>query len=403
MPTSIPLSKAAKVIMGQSPPGDTYNEDGVGLPLLNGPTEFGPTHPECSLFTTDTRRECEPGDLIFCVRGSTTGRMNWADRKYSLGRGVCAFRATSQAETRFVRYCIQDRLHALLQLAGGGTFPNLTKDTIESFEIPWPDDRVRIACILSAYDELIENSQRRIKILESMVRALYREWFVHFRFPGHDSVSLDTSPIGTIPQGWETKTLGSLTKLITKGTTPTTLGRQFQEDGINFVKAESIEPAGILIESRFAKIDASTHELLQRSQLCSGDILYSIAGVIGRVCSVPTRILPANTNQALAIIRSASSIHVPFLYMTLRDDSFKNYCLGHVVQTAQANVSLSVLKAVPIICPSTAVLTKFNAHAEPLLQQIQLLSERIQNLRRTGDLLLPRLVSGQIDLQATAA
>ena len=184
------LNKVAKVIMGQSPPGDTYNEDGNGMPLLNGPTEFGTTYPDCTLFTTDSRRECEAGDLIFCVRGSTTGRMNWTDRKYSLGRGVCGIRAETAAETRFVRYCIEDRLPALLQLAGGGTFPNLTKDDIEEFEIPWPANRVRIAGILSAYDELMENSQRRIRILEAMARTIYREWFVHFRFPGRVKVPL---------------------------------------------------------------------------------------------------------------------------------------------------------------------------------------------------------------------
>ena len=109
--------------------------------------------------------------------------MNWADRRYSLGRGVCGIRGETAAETRFIHYCIQDRLHDLLQLAGGGTFPNLTKDDIEEFEIPWPDNRVRIAGILSAYDELMENSQRRIRILEAMARAFYREWFVHFRIP----------------------------------------------------------------------------------------------------------------------------------------------------------------------------------------------------------------------------
>jgi len=217
--STAPLIKVAKVIMGQSPPGDTYNQDGDGLPLLNGPTEFGTTSPDCTQFTTDSRRECESGDLIFCVRGSTTGRMNWADRKYSLGRGVCGIRGESAAETRFVRYCIQDRLHVLLQLAGGGTFPNLTKDDIEEFEIPWPDNRVRIAGILSAYDEPMENSQRRIRILEAMARALYREWFVCFRFPGHEKHPRVPSSLGDIPQGWEVKKLKDVCRL-TMGQSP---------------------------------------------------------------------------------------------------------------------------------------------------------------------------------------
>jgi type I restriction enzyme S subunit len=168
----VSLVETAKVIMGQSPSGATYNETGDGLPLLNGPTEFGTSHPTCTLFTTDSRRECEAGDLIFCVRGSTTGRMNWADRKYSLGRGVCAIRGETRLETRFIRYCIEDQLHALLQLAGGGTFPNLSKSDIQEFQIPWPTNRVRIASILSAYDNLIENNHGRIKILEEMARAL---------------------------------------------------------------------------------------------------------------------------------------------------------------------------------------------------------------------------------------
>ena len=87
----IALNSIATITMGTSPKGTTYNRDGIGLPLLNGPTEFGETHPHCTLYTTDSKRECKTHDLIFCVRAST-GRMNWADRTYSLGRGVCSIR-----------------------------------------------------------------------------------------------------------------------------------------------------------------------------------------------------------------------------------------------------------------------------------------------------------------------
>ena len=87
----VPLHKVATITMGTSPKGTTYNHEGIGLPLLNGPTEFGETHPHCTLYTTDSKKEGKTGDLIFCVRAST-GRMNWADRLYSLGRGVCSIR-----------------------------------------------------------------------------------------------------------------------------------------------------------------------------------------------------------------------------------------------------------------------------------------------------------------------
>ena len=196
--------------MGTSPKGETYNSLGDGLPLLNGPTEFGQSHPECTLFTTDSKRQCETGDLIFCVRGSTTGRMNWADRVYSLGRGVCAIRGASSLETKFIRYALDLRLGALLNLSSGATFPNLTGGDIAGFQIPFPENRRAIAAALSAYDDLIENNTRRIKILEEMAQMIYREWFVNFRFPGHENVKLVESELGPIPEGWSVRTVGSI-------------------------------------------------------------------------------------------------------------------------------------------------------------------------------------------------
>ena len=128
-----PLIDIAKIKMGTSPKGENYNSVGEGLPLLNGPTEFGDFYPSCTHFTTDSKRECEVGDLIFCVRGSTTGRMNWADRVYSLGRGVCAIRGNTSLDTKFIKYCLDWKLEALLKLAGGATMPNLQKKQLRTF------------------------------------------------------------------------------------------------------------------------------------------------------------------------------------------------------------------------------------------------------------------------------
>lgn len=113
----VALGEVATIVMGTSPKGTTYNHEGIGSPLLNGPTEFGEIHPRCTLYTTDSKKECQIGDLIFCVRGST-GRMNWADQTYSLGRGVCSIRGNSITDTKFIRYCIEWKLDGLLNLAG---------------------------------------------------------------------------------------------------------------------------------------------------------------------------------------------------------------------------------------------------------------------------------------------
>ena len=256
----------------------------------------------------------------------------------------------------------------------------------------------KIAAVLSAYDDLIENNTRRIEILEEMAQAIYREWFVEFRFPGHEGVEMVESELGLIPQGWEVKSLGDVTSVITKGTTPTTLGQQFTSEGINFIKVQSIDEQGDILDDKLAKIDDETHKLLKRSQLQENDILFSIAGAIGRVTIVPQRFLPANTNQALAIIRPSDLSFTSYLYRTLRSSEFLNYSLERVVQTAQANVSLSVLSSAPVIMPMKVVLDHFNKYLTPITNLVDILREKNTNLRQTRDLLLPKLISGEIDV-----
>ena len=115
------LSDVAEIIMGQSPIGETCNSNGNGVPLLNGPTEFGNKFPSPVQFTTDPKRISEIYDILFCVRGSTTGRMNWSDQKYALGRGLAAIRHKNGEEYKyFVRGIIDFNLPLLLASATGG-------------------------------------------------------------------------------------------------------------------------------------------------------------------------------------------------------------------------------------------------------------------------------------------
>lgn len=152
---------------------------------------------------------------------------------------------------------------------------------------------------------------------------------------------------------WKQDSLTKHVSLVTKGTTPTSIGKQFQDNGINFIKAESITDAGKFISSAFAYIDESTHEILKRSQLQNGDILFSIAGVLGRVAVVNRDILPANTNQAIAIIRlsSNSEIEKDFLKHLLNSEFVKEQIRRINVQAAQANFSLADINRLQIQYP----------------------------------------------------
>ena len=127
--------------MGQSPKGDAYNSDGVGLPLLNGPTEFGRIHPTPIQWSTSTPRVCKPNDILFCVRGSTTGRQNIADQKYCIGRGLVAIRGIkNKTEATYLKIVLEAVKESVFHeaLTAGSTFPNITSKRLKEWPVPFP-------------------------------------------------------------------------------------------------------------------------------------------------------------------------------------------------------------------------------------------------------------------------
>ena len=246
------LSDVADTAMGQSPPGNTVSSV-HGLALLNRPTEFGDHHPTPSQYTTDARKFAQPGDLLFCVRGSTTGRMNWEDQKYAIGRGIAAIRHRHEPELQpFVRAVIESELPDLLTQATGSTFPNVSAQQLA--DIPYPSldktEQRAIAHILGTLDDKIDLNRRMNETLEEMARGLFKSWFVDFdpvrakmegrwrrgqSLPGLPADHYDLFPdrlvpsdFGDIPEGWEVQSLGDCFDL-TMGQSPP--GSTYNDDG----------------------------------------------------------------------------------------------------------------------------------------------------------------------------
>ncbi len=155
---------------------------------------------------------------------------------------------------------------------------------------------------------------------------------------------------------WDEVRLGDLSEVITKGTTPTSLGFRFAVTGINYVKSESVTFDGWIDRSKFARIDAETHTALKRSQLKEGDVLFSMAGVyIGKTAVVPKDILPANTNQAVGIVRlDQTRAHPRFIDYFLRNPSYNLFLNNLVSQSAQPNLNLTEIRNLPIALPPLA-------------------------------------------------
>ena len=383
------LGEIADITMGTSPKGHTYNSLGEGLPLLNGPTEFGDKYPVCTSFTTASVRECLPGDIIFCVRGSTTGRMNWADKVYSLGRGVCSIRGEKESDTSFINYCLKHTLPALLQFAGGTTFPNLSRDAIQGFSIPFPDNRSKIAAILSNYDDLIENNQRRIKLLEESARLLYREWFVYFRFPGHEHVKIKQG----IPAGWTTGVLSDFYDT-TSGGTPSRTKPEYFDGDINWVKTQELNDCFI-----FETQEKITDEAVRNSSakvFPENTVLVSIYGGtnIGRTGLLST---PAASNQACVALfpihKCSNYMHASLFFREIRQ-----ILIGLAQGAAQTNINQNTIRSLPMVMPPKVLMDIFEGHLFPVFQQIKNLQLENIHLAKARDILLPKLMNGEVSV-----
>ena len=264
-------------------------------------------------------------------------------------------------------------------------------------ELPLLPVQRRIAGILSAYDELIENNQRRIQILETMARALYREWFVEFRFPGHENVPRVASPLGDIPQGWEVKSIQQLGTVIT-GKTPSKGNLDFYGNDMPFVKTPDMHGNMFILGTNECLSTAGAESQANKT-LPAGSICVSCIGTIG-VVSITTE--DCQTNQQINSVVVANSVSREFLFLRLQDAKQTLENLGANGAT-MGNVNKGKFKAMKIVCPPDNLLARYHRLVAPLFSQIGTLGLTIQNLRRTRDLLLPRLLSGQVALTDTAA
>ena len=184
--------------------------------------------------------------------------------------------------------------------------------------------------------------------------------------------------------------LGSISEIITKGTTPTTLGYDFQREGINFLKVECFDESGRFIPDKVAFISRECNEKLKRSQLKKGDILFSIAGAIGRVSVVTENMLPANTNQALAIIRiKEDNLYLPYIQLILNSQIVKRQLEKKKQGVAQLNISLKDVSELTIPIPQKETQIKYAKLFEKISMVIR---HRKKQLKKFDELIKARFI-----------
>ncbi len=229
-------------------------------------------------------------------------------------------------------------------------------------------EQKRIAKTLSAYDEMIENNQRRIRILEEMARSLYREWFVHFRFPGHENHSLVPSALGKIPQGWAVKRLGETLQLM--------YGKALKAESRNGGVVPVYGSSGVVGYHDEALSDGP-------------GIIVGRKGNIGSIAWSDANFFVIDTAFYVR-----STLPMRFLFHALQGKQFLNS------DAAVPGLNREQAYGLNQIVPPTELVEEFSQKAEVIGQQATTLANKSVNLRKTRDLLLPRLLSGQIKLEA---
>ena len=345
------------------------------------------------------------GDIVMCEGGEPGRCAIWRDQVpgMMIQKALHRIRPRELLDYHFLYYNLLHIGHTkgFEQYFTGATIKHLPGEKLAKVEVFVPPllEQKRIAGILSAYDELIENSQRRIKVLETKARNLYREWFVHFRYPGHENTSLVPSPLGDIPKGWEVASLAELCSRMESGGTPKRSNSDYWEGGdIDWYKTGELWD-GFLFEAQ-EKITPLGHQESTARLFEPGTILMAIYGspTVGRMGILTSR---ASCNQAaIGLVAGKDRISQTFLFFVLL--GLREHFNGIAQGAAQQNISKEKVANASAVVPPMNLVTAFDKVAEPVFKQVETISRQIQNLRKTRDLLLPRLLSGQIPLHIPA-
>jgi type I restriction enzyme S subunit len=254
----------------------------------------------------------------------------------------------------------------------------------------------KIASILCPYDDLIENNTRRIKILEEMAHMVYQEWFVYFLFPGHEQVRMVDSEAGKIPEGWMVKPLKQLCSLVQYGFT----AKARQEPvGPKFLRITDIVPH--LIDWDHVPYCAIAETNLDKYLLKEGDIVIARTGAtVGYAKRIDSKAPKSIFASYLVRVRVQPEYDDTYIGLILESDEYKRFVKSNMGGAAQPNANAQVLASFSVLVPSKNVQNKFREIISDLFNQRAILRKRIANLRQTRDLLLPKLISGEIDVEA---
>jgi type I restriction enzyme S subunit len=345
----------------------------------------------------------QPGDVIFTQRG-TLGQVGVIPAearfpRYLLSQSQMKLTVgLAKAQPLFVYYFFRHptTVQTVKNNAITSGVPHINLGILREFEMPLPpvDAQERIVSVLLNYDDLIENNRRRMALLENAARLLYQEWFVRLRFPGHEHTRVTNG----VPEGWRRVRLHSVTTKIASGATPRGGEASYASEGTTLIRSQNVfddrfEDAGLAFvnEEQAAALDNVT--------VRSRDILLNITGAsVARCCMAPDRYLPARVNQHVMIIRvDPAAADVFLVHAAINSDERKRQLLSYAQKgSTREALTKEMIGDFEVTLPADSLMRQFGETAKLCFLQRENLALQNQKLGAARDLLLPRLISGEL-------
>ena len=371
------LEDVSYVIMGQSPIGSSYNKIGDGYALINGPTEFTKRCPIKIQWTSSPTKFCKNGDVLICVRGSSTGRINISNDEYCIGRGVAAIRAKERTNHSYLEFQINNAVKNILSLTAGSTFPNIDGKTLKQISIPLPPlpEQKAIAEVLSDTDNLIQALEKRIAKKRLIKQGAMQKLL-------------------TPKKDWGMKKLGEICD-VRDGTHESP---KYLDDGIKFITSKNIINGRLDFSDLKYISEKDAIEIGKRSKVDQGDILMSMIGTIGNAVLIDFE--PDFSIKNVALFKPFIKYVNPlFLIQTLYSQNYQGYIESKLDGGIQKFISLGVLRDLDVPLPPTnEEQTRIATILSDMDSEIETLEKKLAKYKQLKQGLMQELLTGKTRL-----
>jgi len=377
----VELGEVADIIMGQSPPSDTYNEKQEGLPFFQGKAEFGTRFPEVRKYCSKPVRIAEQNDILMSVR-APVGSLNIANQKCCIGRGLCSIKPSNSLNYLFVYHFLKSIERGISEKGEGSTFTAINRKVIESIEIPVPPLLIqqKIVSILERAENLKQKREQADEEANKIIQSIFYKMF-------GDSAYYEKS--GNL------KKLGDMC-LFVRGPFLGSLKKEIFKDQGYAVYEQQHAIGDNFTDIRYFIADEKFNEM-KRFELNSGDLIMSCSGTMGKIAIVPPGIKKGIINQALLKLTPNKNLSRVFLKYWRESKSFQNslklFSQGAAIQNV---ASVKILKEIKIPLPSMNIQNQFASIVEKIESIKQKQSKATEEINTLFDALMQKAFKGEL-------